>query len=80
MLKRETILEAFGLLSTHLKNKEVHAEICLLGGTAMVLAFQARQATKDVDTIFAPVGAVREAARLVAYEQDLPWLIHSRLV
>ena len=76
MLKRETILEAFSLLSTYLKKQEVHAEICLLGGTAMVLAFQARQSTKDVDAIFAPVGAVRQVARLVADELDLPqdWL------
>lgn len=42
----------------------------------MVLAFQARQSTKDVDAIFAPAGIIRDEARAVAEEMDLPvdWL------
>ncbi|MEO8127623.1 MAG: DUF6036 family nucleotidyltransferase [Bryobacteraceae bacterium] len=51
-------------------------EINIFGGTSMVLAFQARQSTKDVDAIFAPANEVREAARSVAGQLDLPidWL------
>lgn len=76
MLTREIILTALRHLSDRLQDKGVIGEINILGGTAMMLAFQARQSTKDVDAIFAPVDVVREAARLVAGELDLPvdWL------
>ena len=76
MLTREIILTALRLLSERLQQKGVVGEIDILGGSAMMLAFQARQATKDVDAIFAPVDVVREAARWVAGELDLPvdWL------
>ncbi len=76
MLTRATILEPLSRLSDHLKEKGIVEEISLLRGTAMVLAFQARQATKDVDAIFAPASIMREAARAVAAEMGLPedWL------
>ena len=50
--------------------------MCLLGGTVMVLAFRSRPATKDVDAIFQPAALVRELARTVAAERELPsdWL------
>lgn len=42
----------------------------------MVLAFNARLATKDVDALFQPAQSIREAARKVGVEQHLPndWL------
>ena len=42
----------------------------------MVLAFQARQSTKDVDAIFHPAPAVRDAAAAVSEQLNLPadWL------
>ena len=42
----------------------------------MVLAFNARMATKDVDAIFQPSGVIRELARQVAVSVGLPvnWL------
>src|SRR6058998_833345 len=76
MLTREVILSALSRLSDRLREMNVVGEINIVGGTAMMLAFQVRQTTKDVDAIFAPVDAVREAARFVAGDLDLPidWL------
>lgn len=76
MLEREQILRALARIAELLRERNVQGEICLLGGTAMVLAFKARPSTKDVDAIFEPTSEIREAARIVAAEQDLPdeWL------
>ncbi|MEW6302017.1 MAG: hypothetical protein AB1705_01005 [Verrucomicrobiota bacterium] len=75
-LPREKILEALKRLSDCLKRDGIQGEICLLGGTAMVLAFKARVATKDVDAIFHPTQSIRAAAREVQEELALPdnWL------
>lgn len=48
-LTREAILGALTELSDELGAIGVSGEICLFGGTVMVLAFGARPATKDVD-------------------------------
>jgi hypothetical protein len=53
-LTRVEISAALGALSEKLGELGVHGEICLFGGTVMVLAFTARLSTKDVDAIFQP--------------------------
>lgn len=75
-LTREQILVALTRLSEQLGERGVVGELCLFGGTVMVLAFKARLATKDVDAIFQPTQAIRELARDIADEQNLPadWL------
>jgi hypothetical protein len=75
-LNSETILEALGRLSELLRQRGVMGELCLLGGTVMVLAFRSRVSTKDVDAIFHPSSVIREAAAQVGEELDLPegWL------
>lgn len=72
MLDRETIKKAFALLSDELASLGVLGEINLVGGTAMVLAFNARESTKDVDAIFEPSAAIRAAAARVSDLLNLP--------
>lgn len=76
VLDREEIIRALARLAQRLGEMGVDGEICLLGGTVMVLAFKARSSTKDVDAVFEPAAVVREAANLVQQEQNLPegWL------
>jgi hypothetical protein len=75
-LNRETITLALRRLSELLRERGVQGEICLFGGTAMVLAFNARERTKDVDAVFHPPQLVRELAIVVKDELSLPaeWL------
>ena len=52
MLTREQILEALSALNEKMAAREMHGELGLLGGAVMLLAFNARLSTKDVDAIF----------------------------
>lgn len=75
-LTREKILTALEALSKQLGERGITGEICLFGGTVMVLAFTARLATKDVDAIFQPTQTIRNLAKSVAEQLHLPanWL------
>jgi hypothetical protein len=76
MFGRDQILEALARLAELLRERQAQGEICLLGGTVMVLAFKSRPATKDVDAIFHPATLIREVAAVVQEELGLPeaWL------
>jgi len=76
LLDQKILRRAFELLAKHLKRRGVVGEVHVFGGAAMVLAFNSRQATRDVDAVFAPDTYVLEAAREVADELGLPksWL------
>ena len=76
ILTREAILRALGALSDELAKAGVTGEVCLFDGTVMVLAFNARISTKDVDALFQPTPLIRELARRIGEEQHLPsdWL------
>jgi len=76
VLDEATITRALGRLAQLLKERGAQGEICLLGGTVMVLAFKARPATRDVDAIFHPAPLIRELAQEIGKEHDLPenWL------
>jgi len=69
---RDTILKALERLAGLLAQRGVQGEICLLGGTVMVVAFKARPSTKDVDAIFQPAQVIRELATIVQEEMSLP--------
>lgn len=76
MLSNADILTLFARLNDHLRNMGVVGEIGLCGGAVMCLVFNARESTRDVDAVFAPTAALREAAQAVAEERGLPadWL------
>ena len=76
LLDQKTLRRAFEALARRLKRRGVVGEVHVFGGAAMVLAFNSRQATRDVDAVFAPDTQVIEAAREVAVELRLPksWL------
>jgi len=67
-LTKENILAALDRLNELLHEKGVIGELCIFGGAAMVLAFDARESTRDVDGIFVPKGEVMTASRQVAEE------------
>jgi hypothetical protein len=75
-LTREQILNALRSLSDKLREQNIVGEICLFGGTVMVLAFKARVSTKDVDALFQPSTPIRQLAASVAEEHHLTtdWL------
>jgi hypothetical protein len=75
-LTREELLNALRTLSDKLGERGVTGELCLFGGTVMVLAFSARLATKDVDAVFKPPETIREVASRMAKDLHLPndWL------
>jgi hypothetical protein len=76
MLTRDIIVMAFTKLSDELGRRGVLGELNVVKGATMVLAFNARASTKDVDAIFEPSADVREAAAVVARNLQLPadWL------
>ncbi len=76
LLDRERIAEALTLLGDRLARRGVVADIYVIGGAAMALAYDARRATRDIDAVFQPHGMVLEAAQEVAAQLGLPrwWL------
>ncbi len=77
-LSSEDIRTAFDALSTEFERDDERAEIVVVGGAAVVLIFQSRETTKDVDAYFLTPEAsrIRAAAARVAHRLDLPedWL------
>src|ERR1051325_2281607 len=75
-LTREQILAALLALSDELGKQGVTGEICLFGGTVMVLAFAARPTTNAVHALFRPAQTIRALARSIGEEHRLPadWL------
>jgi hypothetical protein len=54
LLDRDQILRLFEELSEELVRRGTRAEIFLVGGAAMALAYDARRATRDIDAVFQP--------------------------
>jgi hypothetical protein len=63
LLDRELLRHAFDVLARMPARRGVVGELHVFGGAAMVLAFDERAATRDVDALFQPDGPVLQAAR-----------------
>lgn len=76
LLDKATILRAFGRLADRLRRRQVVVNVYLFGGGAMVLAFDERQATQDLDARFTSTSGAVAEIRAVAEELGLPswWL------
>lgn len=75
-LTRARIVEALNLLGQLAEAESVTLELCLYGGAAMMLAYGAREGTKDVDVIARPAEVTLGLARRVAEQLHLDetWL------
>jgi len=76
LLDRATLRDALGRLAGRLHARGIVGDVYLFGGGAMVLAFDTRPATRDLDGRFAPDGPIQAEALEVARELALPgsWL------
>lgn len=70
-LTRARIIQALNLLGELAEQENVTLELCLFGGSAMMLAYSARETTKDVDVIARPSEVALRLARDVAQRLKL---------
>ena len=75
-MEREQIVAALTSLAAELDRRGVTAQMYVVGGAAIALAFDERRSTRDIDAVFEPKHVVYEAAAVVADELGLPggWL------
>ncbi len=73
---RAEMERAFTALGERLARRGVVADVFVVGGAAMALAYDATRVTRDVDATFMPHGIVIEEARHVEDDLGLPswWL------
>jgi predicted nucleotidyltransferase len=76
LLGRAELERAFTALGERLARRGVVADVFVVGGAAMALAYDANRVTRDVDARFVPHGIVLDEARQVAKDLGLPpwWL------
>jgi hypothetical protein len=70
LLGRAELEQAFTALGERLVRRGVVADVFIVGGAAMALAYDAARVTRDVDAMFKPHGIVHEEAMRVADASD----------
>ena len=78
-LSKKQILQYLEELSAAMERQNLKGEILLFGGAAMVLAFNARPSTRDVDAIFRPKKEIYAISKEIAGKHHLAegWLNDS---
>ena len=72
-LTRQRIVNALNLLGQLAEREEVELELCIYGGSAMMLAYGSRPNTKDVDAVVRP----SETAKRLAVEVGQKLGLHA---
>lgn len=67
---RDTIVRSLEELGRRLELAGVRAELYIVGGAAMALAFARDRVTRDIDAVFVPKSRVYEEAKAMALEDD----------
>lgn len=75
-MDKQLILEALARLGALADDEGLKLEICIYGGAALMLAYDSRAATKDVDAVVRPSRDGQRLAAIVGQEMGLPeaWL------
>lgn len=75
-MDRGEIIDALTALAVELNQRGISAEMYVVGGAAIALAFDERRSTRDIDAVFEPKQVVYEAAASVGEQRNLPlgWL------
>jgi hypothetical protein len=79
LMGRADLERAFTLLGERLVARGVVADLFVVGGAAMALAYDSTRMTRDVDAMFVPHGVVLEETRAVADRLGLPPWLNDRL-
>lgn len=77
MIDRERIVALLGELAGRLNSRGLEADLYVVGGTAMALAYDRLRVTRDIDAVGEPMAAIEaEAREMAAVHHDLPadWL------
>ncbi|MCK9897998.1 DUF6036 family nucleotidyltransferase [Frankia sp. AgB32] len=75
-LDRESIADLLQELNDELGRRGAKADLFLVGGAALALAYDAHRSTRDLDAVFLPTDVVRAAAAVLAERHGLSadWL------
>lgn len=71
LFDRERLERAFTALGDRLVRRGVVADVFIVGGAAMALAYDATRVTRDVDSLFVPHGQRHEAGSVLRLCRDL---------
>ena len=69
---KEQVLAALKRLGELAKEKSIQLNLCIYGGCAMMLAYDRKRITRDVDAVIQPLSKIQPIVRIVAQEQGLP--------